>query len=180
MPGLPKKNKRDQSDTVIKVLCRSATLSRNGVYRYSLYRQIQNNTKQIWNFIMLNPSTADSSLDDATIRKCYGFAFRGGADEILVTNLFAYRATNPKSLYNCPHDPVGACNNDKILNCAKRSDKIILAWGNHGCFMDRDDEVVSLLDGFDLYSLGKNKNGSPVHPLMVPYSKRPVLLKRGK
>lgn len=66
----------------------------------------------VW--VMLNPSTADGESDDPTIRKCMGFARRSSHGGIIVVNLFAYRATDPKTLRSIA-DPVGPDNDDHIL-----------------------------------------------------------------
>jgi hypothetical protein len=50
-------------------------------------------------FIGLNPSTADETTDDPTVRRCVGFAKRWGYDRMVMLNAFAYRATDPKALY---------------------------------------------------------------------------------
>lgn len=68
-----------------------AVLSEDGVYRYRLTREWGENLdacKRVC-FVMLNPSTADASKDDPTIRKCIGFATRLGFDALEVVNLFA-------------------------------------------------------------------------------------------
>ncbi len=75
-----------------------AVLSRDGRYRYHLYRPIPGAGQRIATFIMLNPSTADQETDDPTIRKCMGFCRRWNCGELNVVNLFAIRATNPAEI----------------------------------------------------------------------------------
>lgn len=69
-----------------------AELSPCGTYRYTLTRQFRPNAPAPMVFVMLNPSTADASQDDPTIRRCLGFADREGYGAILVVNLYALRA----------------------------------------------------------------------------------------
>ena len=66
---------------------------------------------------MLNPSTADETDDDPTIRRCIEFAKRDGYGGIHVVNLFAIRATDPKELWNFL-DPIGLENDVHIQNTA--------------------------------------------------------------
>lgn len=51
---------------------------------------------------MLNPSTADAEIDDPTITRCIGFAKSWGFGGLMVGNLWAYRATDPKELKKIP------------------------------------------------------------------------------
>ena len=80
-------------------------------YRYWLSRPLRepNSTDNAVAFVMLNPSTADAWEDDATIRRCVGFAEAWGHDILIVVNLYAYRATDPKKLAKV-EDPVGPSN----------------------------------------------------------------------
>ena len=55
----------------------NAVISACGKYRYVLTRQVRPGPK-IATFIMLNPSTADATQDDPTIRRCIGFARQWG------------------------------------------------------------------------------------------------------
>ncbi len=139
----------------------AATLSPDGLYRYRLRRAwgVDN-----WvNFIMLNPSTADADQDDPTIRRCIGFARRWGYDGLIVTNLYAYRATKPKVLRTVA-DPVGPDNDTHLLACSLDR-PVVAAWGANAD-PARVAAVLELLPG-DIYTLGLTKDGQPRHPLYV-------------
>ena len=85
----------------------SAVISPCGLYRYRLERDLGGliaGPTVAW--IMVNPSTADATADDATIRKVLGFSRRLGAGRVIVGNLFAFRATDIKALRTAA-DPVG-------------------------------------------------------------------------
>jgi hypothetical protein len=125
---------------------------------------------------MLNPSDADEVRDDPTIRKCQGFQRRwghGGACEVV--NPFALIATDPRELSKHP-DPVGPENDSHIAGAALdvlgAGGRIVVAWGAHRFARQRVSIVAaSLLGAVDtLWCLGVTKDGSPRHPLYVPYS----------
>lgn len=115
---------------------------------------------------MLNPSTADANADDPTIRRCKRFAEDLGYTGLIVVNLYAFRATNPKALIFA-EDPVGPDNDTYIKAlCAHRD--VICAWGaNAGT--DRVSAVVQLLKSVNasMYHLGLTKGGMPKHPLYI-------------
>jgi hypothetical protein len=83
---------------------KGADLSPDGVYRYSLSRSWDFRGGNL-NIIMLNPSTADHEVDDPTITRCVERAKRLGFGGLVVTNLFAFRATYPVDLASA-RDPV--------------------------------------------------------------------------
>ena len=56
----------------------SAVLSPCRQYRYALWRKWADGPQVL--FVMLNPSTADESVDDPTIRRCISFAKAWGFD----------------------------------------------------------------------------------------------------
>lgn len=118
---------------------------------------------------MLNPSTADENVDDPTVRRVIGFARRRGYGGVEVVNAFALRSTDPKLLYSDP-SPVGPLNDKYIVTSARRSFQVLVAWGKHGAFLDRAREVATLLlaTGKPIVCLGRNKDGSPCHPLYLP------------
>jgi hypothetical protein len=144
-----------------------AVLSPCGTYRYTLDR--------VWDaslptalFIMLNPSTADASVDDPTIRRCISFAKREGCGALTVVNLFALRSTNPDALTTHP-DPVGPDNDTHIaLALGKQPEVAIAAWGAHPFTRARAEAVAALLAPvWQVNCLGTTKSGDPRHPLYV-------------
>jgi len=147
----------------------TADISLCGTYRYTLTRSLNSPIRWVKPclFIMLNPSTADATKDDPTIRRCISFAEREGCTELTVVNLFALRATNPKELLR-HEDPIGPLNDRKIAQMIAYHSLmgiIIAAWGAHPLAKDRA-KPLNCLTG-KLLCLGKNKNGSPKHPLYV-------------
>ncbi len=171
---------------------RSAIISRCGRYRYRLDRW--------WDdavvvdeygtpaaglsplvFIMLNPSTADADVDDATIRRCVGFARREGANGITVVNLYAWRATDPRELAKVTNPTEGLQDVADAAICAALCNDgalpVIVAWGAAPpCFTRRDSyhwyRVRDVLDiihdcGRPMRCLGTTKDGHPKHPLYL-------------
>lgn len=149
----------------------SAAFDESGKYRYWLERHTPDYWQDLPNlcgFIMLNPSTADHEQDDPTIRRCMAFAQSWGYTRIVVTNLFALRATSPKELYKHP-DPVGPENMSVLMDKAKLPGTVVCAWGAHGKFMDQGDKVLKALKTVinDIEYLKMTKCGQPGHPLYL-------------
>lgn len=150
----------------------SAEFSPDRVYRYVLYRN-WDDTKPKVLFIGLNPSTADESVDDPTIRRCKRFAADWGYGGLIMANLFAVRATDPKVMI--AHDaPIGPENSEWLRALAGEADLVIAAWGNHGVHMQRDLAVLSFLP--NARCLGLTKNGKPRHPLYLPSDIQPQVM----
>jgi hypothetical protein len=84
---------------------RGALLSECGQYRYRLWR-LWDALAPVMVWVLLNPSTADADTDDPTVRKCVGFARAHRYGGVVLVNLFAWRATDPKQL-RIVNDPVG-------------------------------------------------------------------------
>jgi hypothetical protein len=150
----------------------SAVISPCGTYRYELSRRVNLLVNFMGVFMMLNPSTADASDDDPTIRRCIGFTKAWGWSHFTVFNLFALRATDPSELSRHP-DPIGP-NNDSYLQNIPREWPIVAAWGAHPFAVERASEVVKLLNR-PLYCLGQTKSGAPRHPLYLPKTAQPVI-----
>ncbi|HEV8642148.1 MAG TPA: DUF1643 domain-containing protein [Methylomirabilota bacterium] len=151
-----------------------AVIDETGRYRYALERIWKLMAgRAVW--IMLNPSTADAEQDDATIRRCIGFTRAWGLGGIIVVNLFAYRATNPRRLLALrQNDAVGPQNDEWLGRHARGAGvkAVIAAWGAHGSMWGRDTEVLDLLRFWHvrLQCLGRTKAGAPRHPLRLAYS----------
>jgi hypothetical protein len=150
-----------------------AHISECGRYRYQLKRHWGGMFSGAFvPFVMLNPSTADSDIDDPTIRRCMGFAQRDGASGIVVANLFAFRSTNPKALLTC-NDPFGPGNKSNLEEVARfaiaAAQPIVCAWGTGGSIWNGARSGIDILQraGANLVCLGKTKDGHPRHPLYV-------------
>lgn len=148
---------------------RAAIFSECGAYRYVLTRTWSDGERHAL-FVMLNPSTANETVDDATIRRCIGYAKREACGGLVVVNLFAYRATLPSDMIDVS-DPIGP-HNDTMLRAALRSaaergEPIIAGWGACGLWKDRDAAVMRIAAdaGATLLCFAKTKAGAPVHPL---------------
>ena len=154
-----------------------AVISDDNKYRYSLMRQISLFGNHPVVFIMLNPSTADETEDDPTIRRCIGYARHWRATKMIVVNLFALRSTSPKSLWaKDTVDPVGPLNDGAIrwsLEYARMNSGIVVAaWGSNGEYMDRGDTIRGW--GWPLKCLKVCKNGEPAHPLYLSGGLNPI------
>jgi hypothetical protein len=137
---------------------------------------------------MLNPSTADASLDDPTIRRCIGFSqeFGHGRDDLEtrfgsleVVNLFAYRATDPKDMAAAKArgvDIVGPDNDKHITEAASRASLVVAAWGADKLAPTRSVLIRELVAPHELKALGKAKSGAPKHPLYLPSNSELVTL----
>ena len=54
-------------------------------YRYTLERYWGADLTNVVNFILLNPSKADETKDDPTVRACVAFAQKWGFDGLIMT-----------------------------------------------------------------------------------------------
>lgn len=143
-------------------------------YRYLLTR--------VWDgalpralFVMLNPSTATEVQNDPTVERCERRARALGFGAFRVTNIFAFRATDPRAM-RAVADPVGPDNDAAIRESVDwaggPADRIICAWGTHGAHLGRGAAVAQLLreSGRDLHHLGLTAAGAPKHPLYIGYA----------
>ena len=159
------------SDDIVK----GALLSPCGVYRYRLWRRWDKDLMPIA-FVMLNPSTADAEEDDATIRRCIGFARTWSYGGIEVVNLFAYRTTDPRELRKARKDIVGLYNDASIQTAVKLSALVVCAWGNNSP-TNRGEDVLRLLRdaGVKPLALAVTMRDQPGHPLRLAKTTLPFL-----
>lgn len=147
---------------------REAKISECGRFRYTLLRRWGNKPKSV-TWVMLNPSTADSEIDDPTIRRCMKFTERLGHTSMVVVNLFALRATDPRKLLDA-EDPRGPENGGHVLKACAQGHITVAAWGSVKKLLRYGaDEIVEIIReyGHKLMCLGTTKDGSPRHPLYV-------------
>ncbi|TMV04840.1 DUF1643 domain-containing protein [Ruegeria sediminis] len=144
-------------------------------YRYSLTRVWEPQGRKAL-FVMLNPSTATEVQNDPTVERCERRARALGFGAFQVTNIFAWRETDPRKM-RASADPVGPENDMAILNGVSWADQVIAAWGTHGAHLNRGPAVERLLRGTGqaLFHLGLTKAGHPRHPLYIAYTQQPEL-----
>lgn len=148
-------------------LIKTAVLSECLRYRYRLVRDwTRGDDPDIICWVMLNPSTADARDDDPTIRRCISFSKSWGYTRLVVVNLYAYRATDPKEIGQVD-DPVGKDNHHWLDHSFQFADEIVAAWGTRG--HRREDAIRQLAARYNrrLKCLGTTKDGHPKHPLYV-------------
>lgn len=152
-------------------LLHGAMFSECQVYRYGLWRIWDADTPPAM-FVGLNPSTADENADDPTIRRCIDFARQWGHGGLLMGNLFAFRATDPRVM-KAAAEPVGADNDGLLERMATAAAVVIAAWGVHGTHRGRAQQVTEagVLGDFNVLRL--TKDGHPGHPLYLPKTSRP-------
>lgn len=154
----------------------SAVISECGRYRYRLDRDVDPLLGgPVYAFFGINPSTADASLDDATVRKWRGFVTRWGGSRFIVGNVFAFRATDVKAL-GTASAPIGPLNDRHLHDICEEADILVPCWGDrsklprhlrqHLTFALAFIEAV----GKPVKCFGLSKQGDPLHPLMLGYA----------
>lgn len=146
----------------------SAVLSQDRRHRYKLARRWASGPTA--GFIMLNPSTADESKDDPTIRRCISFAKREGCGALIVVNLFSFRATSPKDLWAQRHQDRNDADSARHFHEAleKVDGPLIGAWG--AAAITRAPDIcreVTTRYWERLQYLGLTIGGQPMHPLYI-------------
>lgn len=161
----------------------TAILSPCGCYRYRLERDVAMQGP-VYAFFGINPSTADATVDDATVRKWTGFAKKWGASRFLVGNVFAYRATDVQELARVA-DPYGPENAEHLLRIMADADVLVPCWGSRSKLppglQGRPALLLSLLkaSGKPVECFGWTSGGDPRHPLMLGYDTAPIGVSAG-
>ena len=146
-----------------------AILSQDRKYRYALWRRWDYNAPYCL-FVGLNPSTANEYEDDPTIRRCKRFASDWGYGAVVMANLFALRATDPKVMMS-HREPIGIDNDVWLQDLARSAELIVCAWGTKGGHLHRDRHVASILAAHEVHCLGTTKDEHPRHPLYIKADK---------
>lgn len=163
----------------------------DALYRYTLTRRWGASTDPGKGMFVnaLNPSKADGTIDDPTVRRITGFARLWGFDWFALGNLCALRATDPVDLHasirlmGLDH-AIGPENNRHLVQMMRACSRILLAWGVHGEHQALQERVRDVIQQaihekaaaqeaakvIEVGCIGFNKHGSPKHPLMVGYA----------
>ncbi len=157
------------------IMNKDAVLSPCRLYRYELSRVWETEGPLVL-FIGLNPSTADEMHDDHTIRRCIGYAKDWGMGGLMMGNLFAYRATDPKVMKQQYTKAIGPDNDEHLFKMAASADLIVGAWGSMGWFLNRGRLVREMFP--NMKCLTWTKNGEPHHPLRLRKDLVPIQLPR--
>lgn len=146
------------------------------LHRFFLWREWSGGNGEFCQFIGLNPSTADETVDDPTVRRCVNYAKFWGYSALCMTNIFSFRATDPKKMFAAPF-PNLAENDASIALAASKAAIVIAAWGTNGKAWGRGHDVLGIVlkERKELHALRVTKNGYPAHPLYLPSRLSPIL-----
>ena len=185
-----------------------AEFSDCGRYRYRWWRTIapglfdapEEPQTALW--VLHNPSSADEEEADPTTRRVIEFSRAWGCRRVVVLNRLAYIATDPSDLVRAVElgmDIEGPKNRATIdAEIATQPRYIVAAWGtgislgwrkgryggntNHRGYSippaSTSTELGRLWATGRLCALRLNQDGSPAHPLYVPYSAAPSAPRR--
>jgi hypothetical protein len=156
-----------------KYIDAGASFDEKRIYRYALWRRWSTQGDLLL-WVMLNPSTADEHVLDPTLRKVEGFSRRRGFGGFHIANVYAYRTPFPAVMFRGARqsalDIVGPDNDAQIIAAARVSASVVVGWGKNAK-RDRVQQVAEVLRPFKPMCLGRNNDGSPVHPLYIPYER---------
>jgi hypothetical protein len=161
---------REQLNSALADQPNGAIFSADRRHRYLLWRQWSTPQRLVL-FIGLNPSTADETLDDPTIRRCREYAKSWSASGFMIANLFAFRATLPSEM-RAFKSPIGEDNDAWIDAASATAYQTVACWGNHGDHLQRASQVLPKLvkPGY----LKMTKANQPSHPLYLLKSLHPI------
>lgn len=159
---------------------RAAAISECGLYRYSLLRVIDEVRPGVipgavvW--VLNNPSTADGTTDDPTVRKCWKFTTDWGYGQMEFINTNPWRATDPKAACVPPEQAL-AINDQWVHISVAHAALVIAAWGDKAN-MVLARRAYSVIHGLGpVCAMRVTKAGNPQHPLYLPGDTRPQLWK---
>ncbi|MBC7132280.1 MAG: DUF1643 domain-containing protein [Roseovarius sp.] len=149
----------------------TATFSACGRYRQSLGRDWtpEGHAPRTVLFVGMNPSVADAAASDPTCHRELTFARDWGFTRYLKGNVLDWRATSPRDL-PAPDLAASPANIPALVAMAEESALIVMA---HGRLHARYSAIVAattaalVATGRPLRCFGRNKDGSPRHPLYL-------------
>lgn len=144
-------------------------------FRFALWR-IWNESLPYVMFIGLNPSTANETEADPTIKSVIRIAKHNGFGGVYMMNCFPFVSTDPNQLEAYRFDPTLAINDERLSQVRIVCSEVVFAWGNFPIVqkLGRDKQLVEMFP--EAKALHINQNGSPKHPLycrsnsaLIPY-----------
>lgn len=154
---------------------RYATLSEDGLYRYTLHRR-WNYDLPVLSWCCLNPSTANHLVDDNSTNRMIDFSRAFGYGGLDLFNIFGLISTDPAGLV-AAEDPIGP-DNDRYLLAIPAGEPLICAWGASVPHYWRHRPAVLVeqlrVKGVELHHLGLTKEGHPRHPLYLRGDTKPT------
>lgn len=155
----------------------SAIISPCGQYRYRLERDcsLPFEGGLIFAYFGINPSTADATEDDATVRKWRGFTLRNGGHRFIVGNVFSFRATDVRTLAQCSA-PCGPEHEAHLQSIIDAADVLVPCWGRSRKIAQSQRKTIQhtldrlIASGKPVLHFGKTEEGDPRHPLMLSYN----------
>jgi len=157
-------------DIVDPIVLENTRFSKDRAHRYTLFRY-WGDPEHCCVFIGINPSGADEVAIDRTVNRCIEFAKAWKFGSTYVLNTFSLRATNSDELLNSTN-PVGPKNDYWIREIIRNAERVIAAWGEKGATRGRGQRLDKILrencDPDRVFCFGRNKDGSPKHPLYQP------------
>jgi hypothetical protein len=139
-----------------------------GEYRVTLTRHWGDAVGPYALWVGMNPSTAEAEINDPTICREIGFTKRLGLTDYFKVNVCDYRATNPKDLIGVSaRSPENLA---AIRDAAADAHIVIMAFGKLPApvaYLAAETVAALRHDGCEMWCLGRNRDGSPKHPLYL-------------
>ena len=151
-----------------------AGISADKLYRYTLSR-VWDESLPLLGWIGYNPSIADGSIDDPSVRRMMTFSADSRHGGLLLGNLHGLISTDPKQLLNHP-DPIGPNNLAAWTSIKNQCPHVVAAWGAAGLGTPQSLKAIEMFPA--LWCLGTTKHGAPRHPLYIKSSQPLVRFRR--
>jgi len=154
--------------------CQGALLTEDRLYRFRLWRRWGDGPMVA--FLGLNPSTADETRNDPTVRRCIRYAMDWGKAGMFMLNLYGWRSTDPAPLWDgSVVDPVGPGHDQHLLDVGRQVDFVVCAWGAFRKAQARGRQVLDMYAaaGVQIRILQLTQQGFPAHPLYLPADLKP-------
>jgi hypothetical protein len=161
-----------------------ACFSSDRRFRYALWRRWDPRGSSV-GFLLLNPSIADESVLDSTLRRCKAYSVSWGHGQMFVANIFPLVSTDRSVLLTTPdRDGEPGRNEAHITDLLYRCDILVLGFGNEPSKPKLRYSVTRLRRLFETLerhgmpapmALGLNSNGLPKHPLYIAGHVKPTV-----